>query len=213
MLWRIPRLASPLPAGFIEPCQPRLSQRPPTGPDWIHEIKHDGYRLIARRNGTRVRLFTRRGHDWTERYPAIEAAIGGLRVTSATLDGEAAICGEDGVTRFDRLHSRSYDGQALLYAFDLLELDGEDLRGWPLERRKARLRKLLARARPGIAYVDHMEEEDGEAVFRHACRLGLEGIVCKRRDRPYRSGRAKSWIKVKNPQAPAALRIEENGSW
>jgi hypothetical protein len=111
-------------------------------PDWVQEIKHDGYRLIVRRDGEMVRLFTRRGYDWTDRYPAITRAAATLRAKSFTIDGEAAVCGPDGIAVFDSLHRRHKATDALLFGFDLLELDGEDLRPRPLGERKARLAKL-----------------------------------------------------------------------
>jgi bifunctional non-homologous end joining protein LigD len=200
-----------LPAGFIEPCIPILAHKPPAGPQWVHEIKHDGYRLIARRDGERVRLFTRRGYDWTERFPAIATAAAKLRAKSFTLDGEAVICGPDGIAAFDELHSRRRLGEAILYAFDLLELNGEDLRPLPFSKRKLRLARLLARAAAGLAFNEHIEA-DGATVFEHARRMGLEGIVSKRLDAPYRSGRSGDWIKTKNPDSPAAIRHEE-GRW
>jgi hypothetical protein len=122
--------------GFVTPCNPTRATKPPSGPDWVHEIKHDGYRLIVRREGTAVQLFTRRGHDWTDRYPAIAAAAGKLRVKSFTLDGEAVVSGVDGVAVFDALHRRRRATDAMLYAFDLLELNGKDLRPLPLVERK-----------------------------------------------------------------------------
>jgi bifunctional non-homologous end joining protein LigD len=139
---------------MIEPCIPTRATKPPVGPQWIHEIKHDGYRLIARKRDGRVRLFTRRGFDWTDRYPLIHAAVAALRVTSAVVDGEAVCCDEAGLAIFEKLHSRTYDDQAFLYAFDLLELDGEDWRPRPLEERKA---KLLTAARAGIQFSEHLE--------------------------------------------------------
>jgi bifunctional non-homologous end joining protein LigD len=108
----------------------------------------------------------------------------------------------------DPLHSKGYDEACCLYAFDLIELDGQDLRKLALVERKLRLRRLLARRTSGIVYKDHLEGE-GATIFAHACKLGMEGIVSKRRDFAYSSGRAKHWIKVKNPKSPAALRIEE----
>jgi hypothetical protein len=105
--------------GFIYPCIPTLAAKPPSGPGWVHEIKHDGYRLIVRRDGEAVRLFTRRGYDWTERYPAIAGAAAKLRAKSFTLDGEAVVVGHDGVAVFDALHRRHKASEALLYAFDL----------------------------------------------------------------------------------------------
>src|SRR6202789_4720712 len=108
--------------GFVDPCIPSLASKPPLGPDWVQEIKHDGYRLIVRRDGEAVRLFTRRGHDWTERYPAIAAAAAKLKARSFTLDGEAVVAGADGVALFDALHRRRRVTDAILQAFDLLEL-------------------------------------------------------------------------------------------
>jgi bifunctional non-homologous end joining protein LigD len=137
-------------------------------PDLAHEIKHDGYRLIVRRDGDAVRLFTRPGHDWTERYPAIARAAAKLRAESFTLDGEAVVCGPDGVAMFDALHRRGTVAEAMLYAFDLLELDGADLRALPLGERKTKLAKLLARAPAALIFNEHTEE-NGATVFRHAC--------------------------------------------
>jgi bifunctional non-homologous end joining protein LigD len=105
--------------GTIEPCIPTRASKPPVGPQWIHEIKHDGYRLIARKQGDRVRLFTRRGYDWADRYPLIRKAVEALRTASATIDGEAVCCDEAGIAIFERLHSRAHDREAFLYAFDL----------------------------------------------------------------------------------------------
>jgi bifunctional non-homologous end joining protein LigD len=171
----------------------------------VHEIKHDGYRLIVRRDGDTVRLFTRRGYDWTDRYPAIASAAAKLKAKSFTLDGEAVVAGADGVAVFDTLHRRGRVSDAILQAFDLLELDGEDLRPLPLGQRKPRLARLLARAQPGIAINEHTDE-NGAVVFLHACRMGLEGIVSKRLTAPYRSGPSRDWIKVKNPDSPAMVR-------
>jgi len=130
--------------GFVPPCIPTLAAKPPSGPDWVHEIKHDGYRLIVRRDGRSVRLFTRRGHDWTDRYPAIAAVAAKLRARSFTLDGEAAVSGADGVVVFEALHRRRAAPDAVLHAFDLLEFNGKDLRPLPLGDRKAKLARLLA---------------------------------------------------------------------
>jgi bifunctional non-homologous end joining protein LigD len=131
----------------------------------IHEIKHDGYRLIARKRDGRVNLFTRNGFDWTERYPLIHSAAAALRVTSAVVDGEAVCCDEAGVAVFERLHSRAHDDQVFLfYAFDLLELDGEDWRPRPLRERKAKLAKLLANARTGIQF-SHIDGDGATGNF------------------------------------------------
>jgi ATP-dependent DNA ligase len=173
----------------------------------VHEIKHDGYRLMVRRVGDRVRLFTRRGYEWSDRYPRIEAAMRSLEIASAVIDGEAVWCGSDGVSDFDRLHSHAADHQVFLYAFDLLELDGVDYRERPLEERKAKLQNLTAQT-DGMRYSEHLRG-DGKEIFEHVCKMGLEGIVSKRRDSPYVSGRATCWIKVRNPASAAMLRYEE----
>ena len=177
----------------------------------MHEIKHDGYRLIVRRDGEAVRLFTRRGYDWTGRYPAIASAAAKIRAQSFTLDGEAVVCGDDGVAIFDALHRHGTVRAAILQAFDILELDGEDLRPLPLGKRKDRLARLLARVRIGIVLNQHTDE-NGAVVFLHACKMGLEGIVSKRLTAPYRSGPSRDWLKVKNPDSPAMVRHRE-GRW
>jgi bifunctional non-homologous end joining protein LigD len=195
--------------GFIEPCLPSPAERPPSGPGWLHEIKHDGYRLMARRNAVGVRLLTRNGHDWTGRYPLIAQAVDALAVTSCLIDGEAVCCHDAGLSVFERLRGRRHDASVFLYAFDLIELDGQDLRREPLLVREATLASVLAKAGPGIRFNQHLEYDDGETVFRHACQLGLEGIVSKRKDSPYRSGRSPDWLKFKNPNAPAVKRDAE----
>jgi bifunctional non-homologous end joining protein LigD len=208
VLWR---LTSPAhrPPGFIEPCLPTPADTIPSGPQWVHEIKHDGYRFICRRDGDRVHVFSRRGNDYSDRVPAIAAALQSLKVKSVTLDGEGVVCDPDGVTDFDLLRAalgRKGSRRAFLYAFDLLELDGRDLRDRPWEDRRKALTKLLRKAPAGIRLSDHLAMTDGDTLFRQACAMGLEGIVAKRRDRPYRSGRSPDWIKVKNTDAPAATR-------
>jgi bifunctional non-homologous end joining protein LigD len=127
------------------------------------------------------------------------------------VDGEAVVCGPDGVAVFDALHRRGRASDAILQAFDLLELDGVDYRPLPLSRRKDRLVRLLARVPVGIALNEHTDE-DGAVVFLHACKIGLEGIVSKRLSKPYQSGRSGHWLKVKNPDSPAMARHRE-GRW
>ena len=139
-----PRYASVL--RFIEPCLPSPADRPPSGTDWIHEIKHDGYRLMARRDPVGIRLITRRGNDWSDRFPLVVEAVNHLKVRSCLIDGEVVCCDERGLARFDVLRRRRNEADAFLYAFDLLELDGTDLRREPLEVRKARWRASCARA-------------------------------------------------------------------
>jgi bifunctional non-homologous end joining protein LigD len=196
-------------AGFIEPCQPVPADRPPIGADWIHEIKHDGYRLMARRDPVGVRLVTKSGHDWSARYPLVAQAVNALRCRSCLIDGEAVWCDEAGVAVFEGLRRRGTGSQVVLRAFDLLELNGIDLRDLPIQHRKGELGRLLVRSRlPGLQLNDHISEP-GDVVFRHACKMGLEGIVSKRLGSPYRSGRSKDWIKSKNPAAPAVKREAE----
>jgi bifunctional non-homologous end joining protein LigD len=197
------------PACFIAPCLPTLARTVPSGPQWAHEIKHDGYRMICRRDGDRVRVFSRNGHDFTDWVPRIAQALAALRVHSATIDGEAVVCRPDGVTDFDRLRAalaRRGSQDAFLYAFDLVELDGADLRPRPWTGRREALVGLLHKGGDGVVLSEHVAGEHGPAIYQAACRMGLEGIVSKRVDRPYRSGRSPDWIKVRNPEAPAASR-------
>jgi len=194
--------------GFIEPCRPSKVARPSSGALWVHEIKHDGFRLMVCREGSRVRLFTRGGHDWAVRFPAIVEAASRLRTPSFLIDGEAVVCRDDGISDFDALRSRRCDHEVVLFAFDLIEHDGDDLRDVPLLDRKRRLAKLLGKAKDAIRFNEHLTH-DGAAVFDHACRLGLEGIVSKRLDSPYRSGPSKVWLKSKNPQCEAVRRERE----
>jgi bifunctional non-homologous end joining protein LigD len=156
-----------------------------------------------------VRLFTRRGYDWSGRYPAIVLAAMRLRrARSLTLDGEAVVCGPDGVAIFDALHRRGTVTEAMLYAFDVLELDGEDLRALPLGDRKKRLERLVGRRTLGIVLSAHTAD-DGATIYRQVCAMGLEGIVSKRLSAPYRSGPSRDWLKVKNPDSPAMIRARE----
>src|SRR5262249_23865618 len=164
---------------------------------WIHEIKHDGFRILARRESDRVRLFTRNGFDFTARYPKIVAALESLPVRSCVVDGEAIVVDERGLSVFDILRYRLCDDAAVLCAFDLIELDGMDLRWQPLEYRKATLADLLRDVRDGIALNQHFNG-DGALIYQHACALGCEGIVSKRLGSPYRAGRTDQWLKMKN---------------
>jgi bifunctional non-homologous end joining protein LigD len=183
-----------LPAGFIAPCLPSKTDKLPSGGQWLHEIKHDGFRIIARKNGSRVRLYSRPGNDFMHRFPLIVETLARLRSRSCIIEGEAVACDDNGVASFDLVRHHRANERTFLYAFDLIELDGDDLRRDPLERRKATLEMMLAKASPGIRFNEHMEG-DGEAVFWHACKLGLEGIVSKRKDSIYRSGRSPDWPK------------------
>jgi bifunctional non-homologous end joining protein LigD len=201
-----------MPKNEFHPCLPTAAKQVPAAPDWIHEIKHDGYRLIVHREGGRVRLFTRNGHDWSDRYPLIVEAALRIRSTSFVVDGEAVLLGVDGISDFNGLHSRRHNDKVQLYAFDILALDGDDLRKLPLHLRKNNLSRLLARRPEGIFVSEFEQGEIGPALFRKACEFGLEGIVSKRRDSAYRAGRSPSWIKVKNRTHPAMERVKESFS-
>ena len=187
--------------GFVEPCLALLTEKPPAGDGWLHEIKFDGYRLMASLDGNSIRLLTRSGLDWTERFPGIAKSLEDFPVKSALVDGEAVIEDENGVSSFsalqDALSERKTASAAVFFAFDLLYLDGHDLREAALDDRKTVLAKLLSSNRhPSLRYSDHVVGS-GQSMLEHACRLGLEGIVSKRRNAPYRSGRHGEWAKSK----------------
>src|SRR4051812_46872711 len=172
------------PPGFVAPCRPTKAVRPPSGPEWVHEIKHDGFRLMVRKEGARVRCFTRGGHNWADRFPAIVEAAKRLRPQSFMIDGEAVICRPDGVSDFDALRLGRRAHEVTLAAFDLIELQADDLRKEPLFNRKHRLANLLARGGAAITYSEHLKH-DGPAVFDPACPLGLEGMFWKGWVGPY----------------------------
>jgi bifunctional non-homologous end joining protein LigD len=198
----------PFPPGFIAPCLPTKASQPPAGQVWLHEIKHDGFRIIARKESDRVRLYSRPGNDLTYRFPLIVEAL--TRLRSRIIDGEAVCCDDDGRPSFDRIRYRRYDASVFLYAFDLIELNGDDLRRDPLEARKATHASSWPRV--VLRLNEHIEHDDGEMVFRHACKMGLEGIVSKRKASPYRSGRSPDWLKMKNP-ACVAVKREAEQEW
>jgi bifunctional non-homologous end joining protein LigD len=197
--------------GFIEPCLPSPAKAPPSGPDWIHEIKHDGFRIMARRDTAGVRLITRKGNDFTRRFPLAAAAVAALPIRSCLIDGEAIACDDKGLAVFELIRRHRNHASAILCAFDLLEIDGEDLRRTPIEHRKHRLARLLRSPNHGLVLNEHFSG-DGAIIFKHVCKLGCEGIVSKRLGSPYRSGRTAHWIKVKNPKAPAVKR-EAGEDW
>jgi bifunctional non-homologous end joining protein LigD len=155
-----------------------------------------------------VRLYSRPGNDLTHRFPLIVETLARLRSRSCIIDGEAVACDDNGVTSFNRVRYRRHDESIFLYAFDLIELNGDDLRRDPLKGRKATLEMMLTKAGMGIRFNEHMEG-DGDIVFRHACKLGLEGIVSKLKDSAYRSGRSPDWLKCKNPACEAVKREAE----
>jgi bifunctional non-homologous end joining protein LigD len=183
----VPQLASP-------------ADSAPDGPEWLHEIKYDGYRLLARIERGEVRLITRNGLDWTQKFPALAGALAALAVDSALIDGELVALAPDGTTSFGELQDRIARGDTsglVYFAFDLTYLDGYDLTAASLEDRKTALARIVAREAGGmVRYSDH-QEGHGPDFFRHACRYGLEGTLAKRRDRPYRPGRSSDWRKIK----------------
>jgi len=195
--------------GIIEPCLPSPAKAPPSGPGWLHEIKHDGFRILARRDSAGVRLITRHGNDFTARFPLVASAVEALPARSCLIDGEAIVCDENGLAVFELIRGHGSKTSAVLCAFDLLELDGKDLRRRPIEERKGLLAKLLHDSDSDRIVLNKHYEEDGAVVFREACSLGCEGIVSKRLGSIYRRGRSPLWLKVKNPNAPAVKREAE----
>ena len=186
---------------FVEPSLALQVARPPAGGGWIHEIKHDGYRIEARLDGGKVKLLTRKGLDWTRRFSAVAEAVRGLAAKAALLDGEIIVQDESGHGSFSGLQSDLKAGRQdrmVYFAFDLLHLDGFDLRGCPLNERKRLLGELISRSPAAFAlrFNDHLGDA-GDDMLPQACRLGLEGIVSKRVDLPYLSGRGEHWVKSK----------------
>jgi bifunctional non-homologous end joining protein LigD len=189
---------APMPRSF-EPVLASLAAAPPEGDNWLHEIKLDGYRMIARIDGGKVAMLSRNGKDWSGRFPRIEAALLHLPLERAAIDGEVVHLDKNGVSSFtslkDDLSANRTDG-LVYYAFDLLYLDGQSLARAPLTARKAALETLLADASDPLRFSAHVAGE-GARVFAEACRMKLEGIVSKRADAPYRAGRSADWVKVK----------------
>jgi bifunctional non-homologous end joining protein LigD len=185
---------------FVPPQLSTLVDATPDGADWIHEIKYDGYRAEAAVAGGKARIFTRKGLDWTAKFAIIAEALADLPCRSALIDGEIAVADGKGRTDFGALQEAiGGDPKGMgYYAFDLLHLDGEDWRGKPLVTRKERLQALLAGVpkKGPVFYSDHVTGQ-GDGVFKQACRLELEGVISKRADAPYRSGRTQSWLKIK----------------
>jgi bifunctional non-homologous end joining protein LigD len=192
---------APLP-DFVPPSLATLAATPPAGSGWVHEIKFDGYRIQARLDHAKVRLLSRKGLDWTDKFPNVAAAVAKLKAQSAIIDGEVVIEDEHGVSNFSQLQAALKEGERkrfIYYVFDLLYCDGRNLAPLPLSERKAQLMRLLGAGKAAggpIRYSEHFAE-DGSLVLDKACRMTLEGIVSKRIDAPYRSGRSDAFIKTK----------------
>ena len=181
----------------VSPQLATLVTDPPKGEEWVHELKFDGYRVLCELKDGKVRIITRNGKDWTDRFGPVADAIAALPAEEALLDGEVAVLLPNGTTSFQALQNALGGGKENLvfFAFDLLHLDGQDLRPLPLLQRKEALATLLPQG-DTIRMSDHVQGT-GESFYRHACDFGLEGIISKRGDQPYRSGRGKDWVKVK----------------
>jgi bifunctional non-homologous end joining protein LigD len=194
-----------VPAGVIPPLLPTLVDSVPTGDRWLHEIKWDGYRIGVYLDKGKVKVLTRNLHDWTDRFPTIVAAVAKLHASEAAIDGEAFVADEKGLSHFSSLQQalgRLGNRHSIMLAvFDLLRLNGEDLRDRALVERRAALRDLVGEVPPdGIVFSEEIGG-DASAVFAHACKFGLEGVVSKLRDSPYRSGRRDEWVKTKCVQS------------
>jgi ATP-dependent DNA ligase len=181
---------------FVLPCVPKLATRPPTGAEWLHEAKHYGWRIQVIKDDDHVALCSRRGIDLADRFPALVEACSDIAARSCIIDGELVPADAGGFWTMPKATGRNGAGVCVV-AFDLLHLDGRDLRALPLMDRKERLKDLLARSDvPCLVYADHFP--DGSSQFTAAEKLGFEGVVSKRPDAPYRSGRCSSWVKVKS---------------
>ena len=183
-------------------------RRDAVGAGLDHEIEHHGFRILAHRQARAVRLLTRNGIDLADCFPLAAAAILALPIKLCVVDAEAIVCDDSGMAVFDLIRGHGRNGSAILCAFDLLEVNGEDIRCEPLENRKRRLVGLLRLPHDGIAFNEHYEV-DGTTIYRHACALGCEGIVSKRLGSPYRAGRSAHRLKIKNPVSPAVKRETE----
>lgn len=201
-----PRSKASMPASIAPQLCTALT-KPPSGEDWQCEIKWDGYRLIARLAGVKVRLITRNGHDWSHRFPKLSGELAALPAKSAFIDGELCALNAKGVSDFGALQAAigaGRDADLVFYVFDLMFFDGQDLRLLPLTARRERLEHLVGsakrRAWPHVALSETMDA-DPVTFYRHACKHHLEGIICKQAKAPYRSGRNRDWVKVKcSPQ-------------
>jgi bifunctional non-homologous end joining protein LigD len=190
------------PPSWIEPCIPTLVEKPPSGPNWRHEAKWDGYRVQLHVNEGAVKVRTRKGLDWTPKFPSIAVDAAKLKCRNALIDGEAVVLDAKGRPDFSALQAAIGNGSASIVAFvfDLLFLDGRNLRALPLAERRQALEKLVGKGK-GAILLSEETDADGMDFFKAACAQGLEGMVSKRLDSRYRSGRHMDWVKVKCVQA------------
>ncbi|KTD16362.1 non-homologous end-joining DNA ligase [Legionella jordanis] len=190
------------PSGMPETISAQLAtlvDHPPCGDDWLHEIKFDGYRILAIKCGKHAQLLSRNNKDWTDEFPSIREAISQLTVKQAIFDGELVFLDDSNRSNFQLLQNRlqtNFDLSLIYYVFDLLYYDEYDLRSLPLIKRKEILKSLLPEAAITLQYSEHILDK-GEAVFQRACALSLEGIISKKINSPYMGGRAKTWLKIK----------------
>lgn len=202
---------------FIEPCLATLRACAPSGVGWVHEIKYDGYRTQAQVRDGKCSLYTRRGYNWTKRFATVAEALQPIRF-DVILDGEVAVPDERGFSDFHRLQSDLAQGRTdrlAYFVFDLLYCNGQDLRPIPLEQRKRMLSQVLRPLPDARIRLSKHLDADGPQVFRQACAMDLEGIVSKRRDAPYRSGRQDIWVKskcIKSDTYPIIAFVEKLGA-
>jgi bifunctional non-homologous end joining protein LigD len=200
---------------FIEPALASSIEKVPSGSRWVHEIKFDGYRVQVHLVNEAIKIFTRRGHDWTHRFKKVADDAWHIKAGSAIIDGEIIVPAADGTTDFSVLQNelKGSSKKIALVAFDLLNLNGRDIRKEPLIRRKAELKKIIAGTE--VQFSESFEIE-GREMFAHACKIGLEGVVSKVRDSIYSSGRGNNWVKKTCAQretlAIAGFALDE-GKW
>jgi bifunctional non-homologous end joining protein LigD len=197
-----PPVAGPTGAmpSLIEPQFATLVNRAPSAGEWSYEIKYDGYRMLIRIDGGSVKLFTRNGHDWTDRMPKLRAAVESLSVENAWLDGEAVVLNASGTPDFNALQNafdRRSTAKIVIFLFDILWLNGEDVRSEPLRARRQLLHELLDEVHDPLIRYSADFAEDPQSLVASACKMNLEGIIGKRGDAPYRSGRSANWVKLK----------------
>jgi bifunctional non-homologous end joining protein LigD len=196
LAYRCPKYRVPM--FFIEPALPKLRTSPPVGDAWLHEVKFDGYRVQLHKFASTVTLYTKSGSKFMRKFPGLAGAVAALPVRSCVIDGELTACDAGGVPDFRALHFNSRDDVRCVWAFDLLYLNGKDLRPLPLVDRKDRLERLVSKvSATWLCYAETFA--DGATLLKAADRIGLEGIVSKKANEPYRSGSKCDWIKVKCP--------------